>query len=920
VSERPDAQDRLADATGAVGGSRDRLTVLIEQQAALRRVATLVARGVSPSETFAVVVEEMARCLHVDIAAVYRYEADGSGVVVGMYSGLDAMPTVGEHVSLEGDNIGALVLSTGRTARMDSHENAAGPIAERVHKAGVRSAVGVPIVVDDQVWGTAIVATRHREPLPPDTEARLGDFAELITTAIANAGAHAVLRQLSEQQAALRRVATLVARGASPSEVFSAVAEEIAHCLDVPNVEVFRYEDNGAVIVGVGSYAASGVPLPSVGERIPTEGDNISARVFRTGQAVRMDSYAVAVGPLAERVRAMGMRSVAGAPIVVDERVWGTAIVGSNEAYPLPPDTEERLADFADLGATAIANADTRDQLRAVVEQQAALRRVATLVAQGVASSQVFGAVAEEMCRCLRFDNATVNQYDGDEMLVLAIANNSPVFADTVQAGERLPIDGDYAGGRVFRTGRAAYIDSYENIGGAVAARLRDSGIRFGVGVPIVVGGRLWGMLGGVAGSHELPGDIEGRLSDFADLVVTAIANAATREELQASRDRSQALAEQQAALRRVATLVARGASPSEVLSAVAEEMVNCLHVENAGVVRYEADRSITIVSACVVPQLEKASLLGSRWSFEGANVSSEVLRTGRAARWNSTDNATGAQVAHSRKLGFRCAVGVPIFVDGRVWGLAVGSSTKPEPLPDDTEQRIGDFTDLAATAIANAATRDELITTRDELIASRARIVAATDQARRRLERDLHDGAQQRLVTLGLRTRMAEAAVPAELDVLRSQLSDLASGLSVVSTELQEISRGIHPAILSDGGLGPALRTLARRCPIPPNIDVLVEGRLPESVEVAAYYVVAEALTNAAKYSQATNVKVCAEVKEATLCLSIQDDGIGGADSRKGSGLIGLKDRVEVLGGHLKVISPMGSGTSLCVTIPLDD
>jgi signal transduction histidine kinase len=195
---------------------------------------------------------------------------------------------------------------------------------------------------------------------------------------------------------------------------------------------------------------------------------------------------------------------------------------------------------------------------------------------------------------------------------------------------------------------------------------------------------------------------------------------------------------------------------------------------------------------------------------------------------------------------------------------------------------------------------------------------VAATDHARRRIERDLHDGAQQRLVSLGLQLRLAESSVPPELQSLKEQMSGVVSGLSAVSSDLQEISRGIHPAILSDGGLGPALKTLARRCPIPANVNVLVEGRLPESVEVAAYYVVAEALTNAAKYAQATNVKVCAEIKEGNLCLSIHDDGIGGADSSEGSGLIGLKDRVEVLGGHMKVISPPGIGTSLHVTIPL--
>jgi signal transduction histidine kinase len=279
-------------------------------------------------------------------------------------------------------------------------------------------------------------------------------------------------------------------------------------------------------------------------------------------------------------------------------------------------------------------------------------------------------------------------------------------------------------------------------------------------------------------------------------------------------------------------------------------------------------------------------------------------------------EKATGAVAARIRERGLNSVVAAPIVVDSRIWGLAGVASV--EPLPPETEERISDFADLVATALVNAATRDELIATRDELIASRARIVAAADDARRRIERDLHDGAQQRLVSLGLQVRLAESSVPPELHSLKEQLSDIVSGMTAVSSDLQEISRGIHPAILSDGGLAPALKTLARRCPIPANVDVLVEQRLSESVEVAAYYVVAEALTNAAKYADASSVKVCAEIEEANLCLSVKDDGIGGADSRKGSGLIGLKDRVEVLGGHMKVISPMGSGTTLNVTIPL--
>jgi signal transduction histidine kinase len=280
----------------------------------------------------------------------------------------------------------------------------------------------------------------------------------------------------------------------------------------------------------------------------------------------------------------------------------------------------------------------------------------------------------------------------------------------------------------------------------------------------------------------------------------------------------------------------------------------------------------------------------------------------------DSLENAAGSLAARARELGARSRVGAPIVVDERVWGMAIVGWSRPEPLPADTEERISDFAELVATALANAATRAELI-------ASRARIVAAADDARRRLERDLHDGAQQRAVSLGLRARMAaERLVLPEQTELKQELSDLASGLNGLSTELQEISRGIHPAILSEGGLGPALKALARRSTLPVSFEVAIEQRLSDAVEIAAYYVVAEALTNAAKHAQASQVNVRAEIADSTLRLSIQDDGIGGADFRKGSGLIGLKDRVEALGGQLKVTSQPGSGTSLDIAIRLDD
>jgi signal transduction histidine kinase len=290
------------------------------------------------------------------------------------------------------------------------------------------------------------------------------------------------------------------------------------------------------------------------------------------------------------------------------------------------------------------------------------------------------------------------------------------------------------------------------------------------------------------------------------------------------------------------------------------------------------------------------------------------VFHTGRPARLEGVEfqNAPGFVAEGLRRFGLRSTVGVPIIVDERVWGMVALGWLRPEPLSPDTEARMSDFADLTATAIANAATRAELI-------ASRARIVVAADEGRRRLERDLHDGAQQRLVALGLQVRLAEAAVPPDLQALGEQLGDIVSGLTGVTADLQEISRGIHPAILSKGGLGPALKTLARRSAIPVTLDLTIGQRLQDSVEVGAYYVVSEALTNAAKHSRATEVTVSGQTKDHTLSLSIHDNGIGGADTGNGSGLVGLADRVEALGGRMRVKSPAGRGTSLEVTIPLD-
>jgi len=382
------------------------------------------------------------------------------------------------------------------------------------------------------------------------------------------------------------------------------------------------------------------------------------------------------------------------------------------------------------------------------------------------------------------------------------------------------------------------------------------------------------------------------------------------RQEAEASREELRILAEQQAALRRVATLVAGGVPASEIFPAVAHELAESLGVANAALWRYESDGTATLVAARDDPLQVGEMPVGSRWPLESENIAAMVADSGQPARMDSHDTAVGDVAALIRGLGLGGGVGAPIIVESRLWGVAVVGCGPTEQLPPDAEQRVGEFTELVATAIANAEAHAALT-------ASRARIVTAADDARRRLERDLHDGAQQRLVSLALQLRSIEAGVSSELSPLKEQISDAVAGLNAASADLQELARGIHPAILSRGGLGPALKTLARRCAVPVTVHLELDGRLPESVEVAAYYVVAEALTNAARHAHAEGMEIDVLINGSNLVLLIRDDGVGGADSSRGSGLIGMTDRVEALGGHIEITSPPGGGTALHVAIP---
>jgi GAF domain-containing protein len=712
---------------------------------------------------------------------------------------------------------------------------------------------------------------------------------------------------LAAEQAALRRVATLVARGVRQEEVFAAVTEEVGRLLGTGLAGMARYDSDDTVTV-VATWSAAGEhggAHPLVPGPWPLEGDDLASTIWTTGRPVRIDTYEGVAGRIAEFVRdELGVGSSVGSPIVVEGRVWGALFVHSPKTHhPLPPDAESRLTAFTEHVATAIANAEGRAKLSRLAEEQAALRRVATLVARGVPPEQVFSAVIEEAGRLLAVEFAGLGHYEPDGTITLVA-----VWGRTghhIPVGRRWRLGGRDVATLVFETGRAAWLDSYTDTSGQLTDVGRETGVGSGIGTPVIVEGRLWGVMASYSRlGQQLPTDTEARLANFTELVATAIANAESRTELAR-------LAEEQAALRRVATLVARGVPPEELFAAVTEEAGRLLLVEYAALSRYEPDRGVTVVA--VWGRAGHHVPVGDRLTVGGNNVGTLVFETGRPARIDNYVAASGPLGDLARGEGVGAAVGTPIIVEGRLWGVMATYSAPGRPLPADTEARLADFTELLATAIANAESRTELM-------ASRARIVAAADQTRRRIERDLHDGIQQRLVSLGLELRAAQVGAPLQLGELEGVLSRVGDGLASVFDELREISHGIHPSILSNGGLKPALDALCRRSQLPVELDLHAERRLPERVEVAAYYVVSEALTNAAKHAHASVVNVGLDTNDAILRMAIRDDGIGGADANQGSGLVGLSDRIEALGGTLHVTSPAGQGTTLLIEIPLAD
>ena len=535
----------------------------------------------------------------------------------------------------------------------------------------------------------------------------------------------------------------------------------------------------------------------------------------------------------------------------------------------------------------------------ALAEEQAALRRVAVLVAQQPSPGEVFTAVTQAVGLLLDADLAVLHVFlgHGTATPIASWSGDGP----TLPIGTPFPLDGDNLAARIFETGAPARLHSDDEAWDRAATDLaRSLRLRSAVGAPILVEGKLWGAL--MAATRRIEPwaeNAETRIAAFTELVATAIANAESRETLAE-------LADEQAALRRVATMVAQGPSPQDLFESVAEEVGRLLPVGSATMGRYEPDGTVTTVASWSTT--EAAFPTGGRWPTEGTNVAWMVLQTGQAARLDDFSAATDPIGVAARESGIKSAVGSPIVVEGHLWGVMTATSAEG-PMPPGTEARLASFTELVATAIANAESSAEIA-------ASRRRIVAASDDARRRIVRDLHDGAQQRLVHTVITLKLAQQALAKGAENGPLLVQEAVGNAERATHELRELAHGILPSVLTRGGLPAGVRALASRMPVPVEVAIPAD-RLPAPVEATAYFVVAEALTNVAKHAGAASAAVAARVEDGTLRIEVRDDGVGGARP-DGSGLRGLWDRLAALDGRLKIESPVDGGTLVAATIPI--
>jgi signal transduction histidine kinase len=835
----------------------EQLHRLAEEQTAVRRIASLVAAVAPPDELFNAVVEEVVRVLGVRGGWLGRFEPDRTVSVLACVND-DGFPA-GTRWPLDGPSVCATVLDTGLPARIDDFAGLESTISSRTRETGYRAVSGVPVHVDGSLWG--VIAVGHTEPQPAAAgiDTQLRDFAALLGSAISSAVSRDRMRRLAERQASLRRIATLVAEGTPAADLFVAVTEEVSAVLAVPAVVLLRYElDRSATVV-----ASLHAPSFPVGGRWTLDGPSLASKVLETGRPSRIEDTTELPGQMAGAVRASGLRSGVGVPIIVDASVWGVICVATPSDHELPESIEAEMRDFTELVGIAVSNAQSRERPRRLAEQQAALRRVATLVAEGVPATDVFTAVATEVARIL--DVSSVKVVQGDTVLASLGDPDFPLDDRSV----RVPIVVDGGEWGVIAVRREPRRTALPTFAGSYTGRI---------------------VLAAESG-HE----IETRLTAFTQLVATSISKAKADEDLRR-------LADEQAALRRVATLVAEAAPPDDIFAAVAQEVSSLLELPAIELARLEGDGTGTVISTFGNAPFPP----GFVGTLDDPSVMTRVCATSRSARIDDYTGVPGESAEGVRAAGFRSAIGAPIIVNGALWGTIVAWSTSTEKIPERVAHRLDQFTALVGTAVSNA-------TARAELIASRVRLVAAGDEARRRLERNLHDGTQQRLLALRLdvqRIRLGGGT--------GEELEEIEREIAAIVEEVREVSRGLHPAQLSRGGLELALSTLARRSPIPVALDVTLPERPPRPIETAVYYVVSEALTNAAKHSGAGSLAVAVSSRDGLVHATIADDGEGGAAAAAGSGITGLADRVEALGGRFTLDSPRGRGTTIAIELPI--
>ncbi|HEX4187907.1 MAG TPA: GAF domain-containing protein, partial [Solirubrobacteraceae bacterium] len=666
-------------------------SVLSEEQGALRRVATLVARGEAPDTVFAAVAEEAGALLDVDGARVVRFIGDDEILQLEGWTapGHDRLP-VGP-LKLENTSLATEVMRTGGAVRIEDYARVNRVVPWFIKDLGIRSGVAAPIFVGGRLWGAMLAWSLHPRPLPDDAERRLVAFTELVGTAISNTASREELALLAREQQALRDVATLAVRGVSPSELFEAVSREIGLLLGVTRAHMARFEPDGAAML-VSSWRADGTRAPARTHPI-IDYTGLVTRVFESGRPARVDRYEDVTGAAAASAQGVDVRSAVGAPIVVDGHLWGVMMASSEDPDQLGPGAESKIAAFTELVATAISNAEARAELGQLAGEQAALRRVATLVARGVSPPELFQAVSKEVGLLLGVKATFVARFNSGGSATYV--GSWHVDGTPPPTEIRFARDDSSILARVFGTGRPARIENYDDASGEVAAAVRRLGIRSGVGAPIIVDGNLWGaMMAASADPEPLGPATESKIAAFTELVATAISNADARAELGQ-------LAGEQAALRRVATLVARVAPAPELFQAVSREVGLLLDVDGTAIVRYDSDDTATSVASW--SRAGPSFPIGGRVALHGSSVTARVFSTGRPARMDDYGEASGEIADLLRPQGLRSAVGAPIVVDGRQWGVMIAASIQAEPLPTHTEPRIAAFTELVATAISNA-------------------------------------------------------------------------------------------------------------------------------------------------------------------------------------------------------------------------